>query len=49
MFWDGGIVPIWKDVPVADYYDEAEVRRRNVEQARKEQATGSQKGIDVVS
>jgi hypothetical protein len=49
MFWDGGVVPIWKDVPVADYYDEAEVRRRNAEQARKAQATGSEKGMDVVS
>lgn len=49
MFLEGGVVPIWKDVPEVDYNDEDEVRRRNAEQARKSKASGANRGIDVVS
>lgn len=49
MFLEGGVVPIWKDVPEVDYNDEDEVRRRNAERARKSQAQGANWGTDIVS
>ena len=49
MYWENGVVAIWKDVPVVDYDDEGEVRRRAAEHARKNPIVGSQKGMDVVS
>lgn len=48
MFLEGGIVPVWKDVPVVDYYDENETRRREAEQARNKQTAAMKKGSDIV-
>jgi len=48
MFLEGGVAPVWKDVPVVDYHDEHEVRRRQAEEARKKQAEVRKKDADIV-
>lgn len=48
MFLEGSIVPVWKDVPVVDYYDRDEVRRREAEQVRNKQRTAMKKDADIV-
>jgi hypothetical protein len=47
MFLEGGVVPVWNDVPVVDFNDADEVRRREAEQARQKQAASLKKGADI--
>jgi hypothetical protein len=48
MFLEGGVTPLWKDVPIVDYHDESEVRRRNAEHARNNQISDVKKGGAIV-
>lgn len=49
MFFEGGVVPVWRDVPVVDYYDEDETRRREAEQTRLKRASALKKDKDIGS
>jgi hypothetical protein len=49
MFLEAGVVPVWRDVPVVDYHDADEVRRREAEQVRKSQATILKMEASIVS
>jgi hypothetical protein len=31
LFLEGGVAPVWQDVPLVDYHDEEEVERRAAE------------------